>query len=298
MIPEHPLQNLLEIIGNTADAFTTALFSKEPGADKWELAAHFSLSRHFDDKATVQSGEGLIGQVVRSGDPLSQEFPDEDVPDVEVYKNSESLKAMLVLPVKGDTLLGVLYLDSKERFGFPTKVQKMLGHFTDQLAWHLQQQRNSTGTNTSYSARLMGNRFLPVLVQSVEDEIFSEDRIITLIQLNVVNLKPVPRSQREAVLNELGESLSRILPRPKLIFQSSETALAVLLVNCDKMQALAHEPEIHKALQAPKIQVSGKPFQPKVELTTAEYPSGAEDLLSLLKTAKENSATTQERMHA
>ncbi len=298
MVPENPLQNLLEIIGNTADAFTTALLVRKPGADKWELAAHFSLSRNFDSGAAVQSGDGMIGQVARSGQMVSEEFSDDSVPDIEIYKTAEPLKALLVLPVKGDTLLGVLYLDTKEQFGFPTKTQKMLGHFTDQLAWHLQQERNSKGSGTGNASSLMGNRFLPVLVRSVEDEIFDEDRTLSLLQLDVTNLKPVPRGQREAVLGEIGESLSRILPKPKLLFQSTETALAILLVNCDLVKARALEPEINSTVQLLYIQVSGKPFLPKFQLTSAEHPSGAEGLNDLLRMAKENTATTQEKIHA
>ncbi len=64
------IQELIELVSNTTEAYTTVLFlSPEPG-QPLELVAHQSLSPNIDVGVRINSGEGLVGWVHKNRKPV------------------------------------------------------------------------------------------------------------------------------------------------------------------------------------------------------------------------------------
>ncbi len=131
------LTNLIELAGNVADAYTTALFAVDPESGSLTLKTHLSLSPNVNPEATVEWGNGLVGQVALDQTPCIKDFSKEKPPALEWYKKKEDIKGLLAVPVIGNQLEGVLVIDSKEQYQFSTKLQKLITGFADQMAWHL-----------------------------------------------------------------------------------------------------------------------------------------------------------------
>ena len=112
MIPSNPLSHLIDLIGNVADAHTTALFGLTK--DKLLMREHFTLSRHLNRNIVIKIGEGPIGLAAQTLKPQLMEHIDSDIG--RIYKKPENLKGFLAIPVIGEDLLGVLIIDTKERY--------------------------------------------------------------------------------------------------------------------------------------------------------------------------------------
>ncbi len=68
------LTNLIELAGNVADAYTTALFAVDSASGSLTLKAHLSLSPNVNPTATVEWGQGLVGQVALDQAPCCKDF--------------------------------------------------------------------------------------------------------------------------------------------------------------------------------------------------------------------------------
>lgn len=164
MATDHPLSNLMEIISNVTDAHTTALFVLEPDAETLSLRTHMSLSHQVQPGASFKIGQGLLGRAAFELKPLTMDLSRETQPKLDLYRRKEDLKAVWLIPlVEGDDLKGLLYLDSKEQYEFPTKVQKMMTRLVDQVLWHLRQETDPVsfeGEPADFAALLKWCRFL------------------------------------------------------------------------------------------------------------------------------------------
>lgn len=161
MIPSNLLSHLIDLIGNVADAHTTALFGLIK--DKLVMREHFTLSRHLNRNIVIKIGEGPIGLAAQTLKPQLMEHIDSDIGGI--YKKPENLKGFLAVPVVAEDLLGVLIIDTKESYQISIKLQKILLNFAEQIAWHLHQEKHRTITNDMPSLQEL-NSYCKFLAES------------------------------------------------------------------------------------------------------------------------------------
>ena len=111
------------------------------------LRHHISLSTNFNPEIKFGFGKGLIGMAAENKQLLIEENYASNPSTIDFYKTKENLKSYLITPVIHKKLEGVLFVDSKESYGFPVKQQKILSGLVNQMAWHLNQERIFPLTN-------------------------------------------------------------------------------------------------------------------------------------------------------
>ena len=135
------LNQLVELTGNVSNAFTIALYKINLSGKTLSLRYHISLSNNFNPEAKIGFGKGPLGMVAGS----KQLFLEDDLAKkpikINLYTKKEDLKSCLVIPVIHKKLEGILFIDSKERYIFPTKQQKILTGLAKQMAWYLNQEK-------------------------------------------------------------------------------------------------------------------------------------------------------------
>ena len=125
------LQSLVDLVSNTTDAYTTVLFlAPEPG-QALAIAAYQSLSQNIDTQVLIGPGEGLIGWVYKNNKPVNVDKFDRDTRRLLFYKEDESIKSFMAVPLPG--IPGVLAVDSKQRYVFTEKNQKILNQFGETI---------------------------------------------------------------------------------------------------------------------------------------------------------------------
>ena len=150
MIPANSiLQHLIELIGNVTDAHTVALFTMEPGGKTLVMREHFSLSNNLDPGAKIPVGKGPIGVTAQTRKSQLIENFDQNTRFLGFYKKNEELKNFISLPVIYGNQVAVLVVDSKERYQFSIKLQKILADFTQQIAWNLQPENQDNSEKSS-----------------------------------------------------------------------------------------------------------------------------------------------------
>ena len=135
------LNHLVELTGNVSNAFTIALYKINLSGKTLVLRHHISLSANFDPKAIIEFGKGPLGVVAESKQPFLEEGYRKNPIKIGLYKIKEDLKSCLAIPVIHKNLEGILFIDSKESYSFPVKQQKIIIGLTDQMAWHLNQEK-------------------------------------------------------------------------------------------------------------------------------------------------------------
>ncbi len=146
MIPSNIiLGHLIELIGNVADAHTVALFT---GEKTLVLREHFTLSHNLDCKAKIAIGKGPIGLAAQTRKPQLIENFDQGSRCLGIYKKNEELKSFIALPVIYGDQVAVLAIDTKERYQFSIKLQKILAEFSQQIAWNLQPKSQNTSPSS------------------------------------------------------------------------------------------------------------------------------------------------------
>ena len=150
MIPANSiLQHLIELIGNVTDAHTVALFTMEPGWKTLAMREHFSLSNNLDPGAKIPVGKGPIGVTAQTRKSQLIENFDQNTRFLGFYKKNEELKNFISLPVIYGNQVAVLVVDSKARYQFSIKLQKILADFTQQIAWNLQPENQDNSEKPS-----------------------------------------------------------------------------------------------------------------------------------------------------
>jgi GGDEF domain-containing protein len=120
-------QSLVRLLSNVVDAYTVALFVVDPKSKQLHLIASQSLSKHFSQNLPVEPEQsGLLSQVYKVGQIVSLDKPPEAVASMlPFYSEGESyIKGVFVAPVGEGA--GVLYVDTKKKWGFNDKEQKWI----------------------------------------------------------------------------------------------------------------------------------------------------------------------------
>lgn len=126
------IQSLIDLISNTTDAYTTALFTAPAPGEPLALLAYQSLSRNIDLQVRIAAGEGLIGWAYKNEKPVTVDNFDHDTRRLFLYRADESIKSFMAVPLP--KVPGVLAVDSKQRYVFTDKSQKILHQFADTVA--------------------------------------------------------------------------------------------------------------------------------------------------------------------
>ena len=141
MTNQNLLNQLVELTGNTCNAFTIALYKICLDDKALVLRHHVSLSSNFDPKVNIALGKGPIGLVAQCKQPFLDENIEKNGKRFYFYKKKEDLKSFLATPVVYKKLEGVLVIDSKQSYSFPAKQQKIIIGLASQMAWHLNQEK-------------------------------------------------------------------------------------------------------------------------------------------------------------
>ena len=132
------LSHLIDLIGNVADAHTTALF--ELKENQLVMREHFTLSSYLNRDVSISVGEGPIGLAAKTLKTQLIENIDSNIEGI--YTKPEDLKGLLAVPIISGGLLGVLVIDTKTSYQISIKLQKILTSFAEQIAWHLHHERH------------------------------------------------------------------------------------------------------------------------------------------------------------
>lgn len=118
------LEHLVQLVANVFDSFTAALFIRSDKEDDLHLVAWESLSPYIVPGCNIGVGQGLIGWVAQEGKRLHVTCFDRDTRTLGIYSRDVGIKAFLAAPLlRGE---GVLMVDSKNRYSFPEKKQRIL----------------------------------------------------------------------------------------------------------------------------------------------------------------------------
>jgi diguanylate cyclase (GGDEF)-like protein len=139
---DNEIYNLIKLVSNTNEAYTSALFVAVPPRRQLVLRTIYTLSRNINEDITIDFGTGLIGWVAGNAKPLNASKFQYDSRNLPYYKKPEEIKSFLAVPVINDSnLIGVLCIDSKRSFTFTEKDQKILSGFADQFSLILQREK-------------------------------------------------------------------------------------------------------------------------------------------------------------
>ena len=125
--PDREIQGLIDIICNTTEAFTAALFLAPHADEPLTLHAWQSLSRNINKFVKIEPGDGLVGWVHKNGKAVNVNKFDRDTRNLLFYLIDESIKSFMAVPLP--EINGVLVVDSKQRYVFTEKSQKILDQF-------------------------------------------------------------------------------------------------------------------------------------------------------------------------
>jgi signal transduction protein with GAF and PtsI domain len=138
ILPDYGLKELIHLISNVTEAFTTALFLIDSRQNKLKLKGYHSLSLHIDPETSLAIGDSIIGWVAKNQRPVNISQFDRDTRNLKLYLRDEKIKSFLAVPV-GE--LGVLCIDSKRNYLYTDKDQKILQNFALLVLQVLQAQR-------------------------------------------------------------------------------------------------------------------------------------------------------------
>lgn len=137
------LNEIVNIISNTINTFTSALFLLDEKNDCLNMVAHQSLSSSIVQDLSIKMGMGMIGWVAKNQKPLNVAKYRWDNKHFQLYRKDEGINSFLAVPVMDrDNVLGVLCVDSKKQYVFTTKLQKIILGFANQTSLVLRRYEN------------------------------------------------------------------------------------------------------------------------------------------------------------
>lgn len=122
----HGLKDAVDLLANLTEAFTVALYLREPGGHQLHAAAWHSMSRSFRSEEPVQVGEGLVGWVAKHNRPVDVDRYKQSSEATGLYHADEGIQAFVGMPV-GE--MGVLVVDTKSRQIFGEREKKIIRDF-------------------------------------------------------------------------------------------------------------------------------------------------------------------------
>jgi diguanylate cyclase (GGDEF)-like protein len=163
--------HLIELTSNVTDAFATVLYSANNEKETYQLKEFFSLHPDLSPPITVPFGESPISKAVASRKPLVLDYFNPETANLKIFKKVEDLKSFLIVPVIHNELEGVLVIATKEAYGFSPKLQKIVGGLSEQIAWNLLQEKQSTDPSGKADSTLTElNTYLRFLAESPDKD--------------------------------------------------------------------------------------------------------------------------------
>lgn len=135
MSDDSHLLGIIKLISNVTNAFTTALFLAEPKSKSLTLQAYYSLSKNVIPNVEFGYGDGMVGWVAKNNKPVIVNQFDRDTTTLQFYSADEDIKSFMAVPLPSGK--GVLSIDSKHKYIFTEKSQKLLLGFADLIAYQL-----------------------------------------------------------------------------------------------------------------------------------------------------------------
>ncbi len=130
------LLDIIKLISNVTDAFTTALFVADERCESLTLQAYYSLSKNVIPQAHFGYGEGIAGWVAKNNKPIIVSQFDRDTTTLQFYSTDEDIKSFMAVPLPNGK--GVLSVDSKQKYVFTEKSQKILLGFAHLLTHQIE----------------------------------------------------------------------------------------------------------------------------------------------------------------
>jgi GGDEF domain-containing protein len=127
--------SMIRLLSNILDAHTVAFFAADSKNQHLKLVAAESLSQNLKKNISLPLEEsGILSQVYKSGQSLHMDKL--DVQDVETalpfYRGTEvHIKGVFITPVGGE--FGLLFVDTKQSWGFSDKQRKWIGEIATLL---------------------------------------------------------------------------------------------------------------------------------------------------------------------
>ena len=125
------LERVLALLCSVLDAYSAVLFLPVKGETPavYRMAASFSLGNLLNPEAEQAEGRGLVGWILRAGEPLLVSDFDRKRNQLGYYADGEErhIKAFMGCALPGGA--GALCVDSKRQYSFTEKDQKLLHLF-------------------------------------------------------------------------------------------------------------------------------------------------------------------------
>ncbi|MBW2147042.1 MAG: GAF domain-containing protein [Deltaproteobacteria bacterium] len=155
------LEHIVRVISNTIDAFTTALFVMDRHKRSLRLIAYCTLSENLIPGSVIRLDEGLIGWIAKNKKPVNIARFHTDATTLRFYSKDEDIKSFMAVPV-GE--FGVLSVDSKKRYDFTDKDQKILMDFAHMVVNVLNRSRRLREDEEQSSSLNLFHKLLEILL--------------------------------------------------------------------------------------------------------------------------------------
>ena len=131
MQPTGYLERILGIICSVFDAYSAVIILPSKGKDEFHIAAKFSLGDKIRPNASIKSGKGLVGWLIRNNRPLLINNVDRKRNKLGYYTTGDEPKVKAFMGCPIPKMSGALCLDSTRQFSFSEKDQKILQLFAE-----------------------------------------------------------------------------------------------------------------------------------------------------------------------
>jgi diguanylate cyclase (GGDEF)-like protein len=303
------LENVLRTIMSQMEDFF--------GPEQWSLLLldedtqelHYALSAGIDEEllkdVRLPLGEGIVGYVAASGDPLV--VPDVSVdPDWSAYAAAHSemnLQSIACLPIRhGDRTLAVLQLHNSKLDLLPDSSISFLRVLCDYTAIALQNARHVKLvhhlTITDDCTGLFNARCLyDMLGDEIKASSTASKRVIpinqqhfSLLFLDLDHFKSINDTHGHLIgsrlLAEIGSVIKRTIGPTHAAFRYGGDEFVCLLRHLDKMEAFKLAEELHMALTTtPFLASSGMNIKITGSFGLATYPQDGDTLQEIVRGA-------------
>lgn len=168
----------IELISNVTDAYAAVLYSANNEKKTYHLKEYFSLSPNLKPPTTFPFGEDPVSKTCVSGKPMVLDYFNPEAAKIKIFKKIADLKSFLLVPVIHDELEGVLVIATKEAYGFPPKLQKIVTGLAEQIALNLFQEKKSIGSSEKADPTLKEiNSYLRFLAESPDKDTLAKHLI-------------------------------------------------------------------------------------------------------------------------
>ncbi len=139
-LPRPYLHKFIGSVVDCLDAFTAALFIFEPDKKRLKLEAFHSLSDAIVPEAVIEEGKGFLSWVMKHQRPVHVPRFNRDSVSLGFYNKDVGLKSFLAVPLPDEA--GVLCVDSRSRYAFSVKHERILHALAETACQLLKAERN------------------------------------------------------------------------------------------------------------------------------------------------------------